>query len=298
MLTDLDQPFSLSIDKISLTCNDPNPDQVEKTCHRLAEAANTGTNGIKIRSSRWHRFECALPIPDRAGTFLIQAGPRYPGFSDYRFEFNPSVIGATAIAYASSVIGSLTDTAASTLFANGKVTRLDIALDLPGLSLDDVVVRSLGQRKHAVYTDGKGRLETIYLGSGKGSRTVVYKKISGDFEFLRVERRMRPNILGYELERFPNPFDRVQMISTKSLEPHLGGMIPQQFFDTVRMRGLGHAIAGMPPHQRRAVKGALADPAESLLPSMPLVWKCWSDVLKESGLDGLCGDNGNREAAE
>jgi hypothetical protein len=183
-------------------------------------------------------------------------------------------------------------------FANGKVTRIDIALDLPGLSLDKVVVRSLGQRKHGVYTDGKGRLETIYLGSTKANRTAVYTKIKKDIEFLRVERRMKPNIRGHQLVRLSNPFDKVQMISTDSLSPHLDGMVPRQFFDSVRVRGIGHAIRELSPRQRREIKAALADPQESLLPPMSLVWNVWPHVLNQSGLGGLCGPIGSSEAAE
>ena len=80
-----------------------------------------------------------------------------------------------------------------------KLTRIDVALDLPGLSLDEVIVRSKGQRKHGVYTSQTSRLETLYLGSVKSNRTVAYTKVKGAIEFHRIERRMRPNIWGQEL---------------------------------------------------------------------------------------------------
>jgi hypothetical protein len=298
MSSDFEPFFSLAIDKISLTCNDTNPDQVQEVCDRLLDSANRPFSGIHIKSGRRHRLQCAIPIPNSTGSFLMQAGSRHSDISDYRFECNPAIIGPEGLSYASSFINSVIDMGANALFANGKVTRIDIALDLLGLSLEHTVVRSRGQWKHAVFTDGKGRIESIYLGSVKANRTVVYKKTRGDCDFLRVERRMKPNIRGSELFRLPNPFDKVQMISTNSLIPHLGGMIPSQFFDSVRMRGIGHVIAELPPRQRRAIKQVLADPEESLLPSMPLVWNVWPHVLNGCGLGALCQSIGRSEAAE
>lgn len=298
MQTDLEQTFGLSIDKISLTCNDTQQSRVQDTCHRLLEAANSGFSGLQVKSSRWHHIQCAMPIPNSNGTLLFQAGSRLPGISDYRFEFNPSIIGPEGLNYANSFIDSMTDFGANALFAIGKVTRVDIALDLPGLSLDEVAVRSLGQRKHAVYTGHKSRLETVYLGSSKANRTVVYTKFNDETEFLRVERRMKPNIRGQDLPQLPNPFDKVQMISTDSLLPYLEGMIPRQFFDSVRMRGIGHVIAELPPGQRRAIKTVLSDSDQSLLPSMQLVWNVWPHVLNQSGLGALCSLPGSRKAAE
>src|SRR5260370_10633030 len=141
-----DQYFSLSIDKISLTCNDTDPTQVEKTCRHLLDAANGSFNGLRIKSSRWYQWQCAMPVPGSTSSFLIQAGPRFPGISDYRVEFNPSIIGPSGIGYARSFINSIIDVGFDTVIANGKVTRLDIALDLPGLSLENVIVRSKRQR--------------------------------------------------------------------------------------------------------------------------------------------------------
>ena len=209
------------------------------------------------------------------------------------------MIGPDGLSFVRKFIDSITGIGANALFANGKVTRIDIALDLPGMSLDEVIVRSKGQRKHGVYTSQTSRLETLYLGSVKSNRTVAYTKVKGAIEFLRIERRMKPtDIRGHELFGLTNPFDKVQMISTDALLPYLDGMVPRQFFDSVRMRGIGKVIADLPPGQRRKIKAALADPEESLLPSMPLVWSVWPHVLKQCGLGALCDQKAIREAAE
>jgi hypothetical protein len=282
-------PFDLSIDKISLTCNDIHSDLVKKSCNNLVQTSNSGFNRLQIRSGRRHDLQCTMPISGSNSPLLIQAGPRHSGISDYRFEFNPSVIGLNGLNEIRSFIDSHFEIGTQHLFSNGKITRIDLALDLDGLTLERVIVRALGCRKHSVYTGQTGEIETVYLGSGMKNRVVAYTKESlGETAFLRLERRMKPYIRGHDLWAMPNPFTKVQMVSTDSLRPHLDGMIPQQFFDRVRLRGIGHAVAELPWKQRKAIIGAMANPANSLLPSIEQVWKRWPGLLRQSGLGALC----------
>jgi hypothetical protein len=299
MHTVSEKPFRLFIDKISLTCNETDPNRVDETCRRLIKLADTSFT-MNIKSGLRHRLQCAIRIPGCTPSLLFQAGPRHSDISHYRFELNPSLIGPEGLDQISSFIDTVTDTGSKVLFANGKVTRIDIALDLMGLSLDEVIVRSMGQRKHGVYTNGGGRPETVYLGSAKANRTVAYTKNDEDEDtkFLRIERRMKPYCQGHELPLLPNPFSKVQMISTKSLLPHLDGMIPRQFFDSVRLRGLGHALADLPPGQRRKIKSVMADPDQSLLPSIATIWKGWPHLLNDTGLGHLCQAIRDQQAAE
>ena len=53
---------------------------------------------------------------------------------------------------------------------------------------------------------------------------------------LRVERRIHPRCRASQLQFLPNPFNVIQMVHTDSLRPLLTGMIPDQFFDSVRVR--------------------------------------------------------------
>jgi hypothetical protein len=298
MRIDSQRPYSLSIDKISLTCSDTHPDLVERSCNQLLQTGTSGFSGLQIRSGRRHHLQCTLPINGSSSSLLIQAGPRHSGISDYRFEFNPSVIGRDGLDQLRSFIDSQFETGTRHLFSNGKITRIDLALDLDGLALEQVIVRGLGSRKHSVHTGQNGEIETCYLGSGTKNRVVAYTKESEDAtKFLRLERRMKPYFNGCELRTMPNPFTKVQMVSTNSLLPHLDGMIPRQFFDSVRMRGIGRAIAELPPKQRKSIKNVMADPSNSLMPSIEQVWDSWPDLLYQSGLGALCGLSESRAAA-
>lgn len=177
------------------------------------------------------------------------------------------------------------------LLRDSVFTRVDHALDIPGLSVDAILARSRGARAHGIYSNPRGTPETQYLGKTKSNQSVVYTKNTDDGPMLRTERRTHPGCHGSELQFLPNPFRVIQMVHTDSLRPLLTGMIPDQFFDSVRVRGFTHVLATLPPAQRRAIKAVLRDPAKSLLPSMDEVWRTWPDVLKSSGLGFLVDDS-------
>ena len=107
---------------------------------------------------------------------------------------------------------------------------------------------------------------------------------------MRVERRLHPKCRGSQLASLPDPFRVVQMVHTDSLRPFLNGMIPNQFFDSIRIRGFTHVLATLPPAQRRAIKAVLKDPAQSALPSTEEVWRSWPELLRTSGLGFLMPD--------
>ncbi len=88
------------------------------------------------------------------------------------------------------------------------------------------------------------------------------------------------------------------MVSTGSLKPHLSGMIPAHFFDVLRLRGLNRSVADLSPKQRKAIKAAFANPANSVLPANEQVWAEWPDLLHRTGIGPLCIKTENLEAAE
>jgi hypothetical protein len=162
-----------------------------------------------------------------------------------------------------------------------------------------VIVRSSRSRKHGVYTSSQGKIETTYLGSGVKNRTVTYSKPSNGEVKLRVERRMKPYCRGGELFDLPNPFTAVQMVGTASLIPHLGGMVPEQFFDSVRLRGLSRVLSQLPRKQQANIRSVFKDSAHSMMPSHEKIWAQWPALLHRSGLAyfiGLVGADAKRES--
>ncbi len=271
----LDDPWTLSIDKISLVRYDPSPANAIDNCDRLIAAFEAGRfPGAMLKSGRRHRIQLAIPILDNgslSGRLLIQAGPRFTGLCDYRMEFNPANLGIDGVDHIIAILDSIFVQGGRHLLRNSFVTRVDLALDLHGLSADQVIVRSSRQRAHGIFSDQRGIPKNIYLGKPKSNQTAIYT---------------RNNDL-------PDPFRSVKMVHTDSLRPLLIGMIPDQFFDSVRVRGFTHVLATLPPAQRRAIKAALKDPEQSRLPSTDEVWRSWPQLLRNSGFGFLLENIGD-----
>jgi len=295
MKHDLNQFWTLSIDKISLVRYDPSPANVVGNCDRLIAAFESGQfPGAMLKDGRRHRIQLAIPIfvgESQAGLLLIQAGSGFTGICDYRLEFNPANLGLVGVDLVLAILDSIFFQGGHHLLRNSFVTRIDLALDLPGLSADQVIVRSSRQRIHGVFSNQQGIPKTIYLGRPKSNQTAAYTRNTAQGSSLRLERRMKPGCRGHELIFLPDPFAAIKMVHTDSLLPLLDGMIPDQFFDSVRVRGFGHVLARLPSPQRRAIKTVLKDPSRSRLPSTAKIWTGWPRLLIESGFDFLITDS-------
>jgi hypothetical protein len=286
-----DQPPVLSIDKIAFTLEEPNSNIVDAACHSLVELVDSGQlSGSRWKPGRRYKIHATVPVHGddhrEAGTASVQVGPRFLGIPAVRVECNPSKLGPKGMAYVMATTRTILAFGDSPSLSRGMITRIDLALDLPGLCNDQVIVRNKGQRKHGVFSDQKGRIETQYLGGSRSNQTVAYTRRHKmtDEQSLRIERRLKPRCYGFHLADLNDPFQKIQLIRTQSLLPHLGGMNPEHFFDSVRLRGFGHVVAKLPPAQRRAIKSVLKDADSSLLPSTNVTWSSWPRVIDDSGL--------------
>lgn len=276
-------PFKITIDKLSITKSDFGADHARIACNRLIEMAEHNPLKLRLKAGHRHHLQGELKITGSNSPLLIQAGARHSGISDYRIELNPSKLATVGLEEVREFLDNITFIGFQEFFNAGKVTRIDVALDLPGLTLEDVTIRSKGQRKHGLFSGAGGKLETIYLGSPRANGSVAYVREDddGDNE-LRIERRLKPNCLGSDLRFLPNPFHKIELVSTASIVCHLTGMIPQQFFDSVRLRGVRAVLKTLPRKQRQAILTTLSDPSKSLLPPMNLIWQRWHSLLWES----------------
>jgi hypothetical protein len=286
----LHQPWTLSIDKISLVRYDPSPANVIDNSDRLIAAFDSGQfPDAMLKSGRRHLVQLTIPIQSnglQSGRLLIQAGPRFTGLCDYRLEFNPANLGFDGVDHIIAILDSIFVRGGHHLIRNSFVTRIDLALDLLGLSADQVIVRSSRQRTHGIFSNQHGIPETVYLGKPKSNQTAIYTRNNDNGPSLRVERRIKPKCHGSQLAFLPDPFRVIKMVRTDSLRPLLNGMIPG-------VRGFTHVLATLPPAQRRAIKAALKDPAQSQLPSTAEVWRTWPQLLKGSGFGFLLEKDGD-----
>ena len=122
---------------------------------------------------------CLLKLPFDAasqGTVCLEAGPRWPGQASYRIDFNPSKLSKDGRLQLKAFLDPRIDADPVEFFRDGRVTRVDLAVDLPGFHLEDFIVRSSRLQKHGVYADRYGLIRTTYLGTPTSSRVVAYEK--------------------------------------------------------------------------------------------------------------------------
>lgn len=242
----------LLIDKIAVTFDDPDPAKVSAIVTTLVSKAKAAFKGADVRRSDTYAAFVTIPIPENDPTksqkLVLQVGPYDPAWSSYRIEFNPSKVGPEGVADLDLILTSALGIDAATFLSEGNITRLDLAVDLPGITVDDVIVRSRSQRKHAVYSDQKGRPVTAYLGGARSDRTVTYDKPSGSGlpTSLRIKRRVRPKCMGRDLPMLPDPFAKLVLTRTEPLKALLAPVEPIYFFDSARVRGINRAIARLP----------------------------------------------------
>jgi hypothetical protein len=223
---------------------------------------------------------------------VIEVVARFPGIAGLRVDFKPAKAGPNGISDVIALLDLITPMGGRHIITSGTFTRCDIAIDIWGKSVDEVLVSSKRSQKAGVYTNRHGIPETVYMGTVRSDRTVAYSKThkkTGQ-KSLRVERRIKRRCKGHELPDMLDPFRIVRLIHTDAILPALDGLIPQMFFDSVRLRGLNRVLATLPPAQRRSIKAIISDPAQSLLPSSAQIWRGWRDLLEGSGLGFLLPD--------
>lgn len=276
------------IDKISVNYNEPDPVIVDAVALTLRNAVASAFPGSVVRYSAAYSAFVLIPIPlndpTRREKLVLQAGPYDPGRSSYRIEFNPSKVGPQGVADLDLILTSAFGIPAATFLGEGRISRVDLAVDIPGLTVEDVIVRSRSLRKHGFFSDQRGRPVTAYLGGARSNRTVTYDKSVGRNQapVLRLERRILPKCFGHELPSLADPFSKLVLVRTEPLKPLLLPAAPTLFFDSARMRGINRAMASLPSPQRKAIDKALKQPGITIIGDD--IWKVWPEALQASGL--------------
>jgi len=282
---------SFKLDKLSVCYNEPNQDNVKATCGLLLDDKYTkSVPGLKITKSPRYAVSCRIKVPysepcDDPQTVIFEAGPYLPGVASYRLELNPDKICKAGWDDLHTLLTSCIDVDPIALFRKGKITRLDVALDLPGLSLEQIIVRTSKLQKHGLYSDRYGNPETSYIGTPRSRRVVAYNKPTMDKTgtLLRVEIRLKPQCLGMQIASLPNPFEKVELIPA-NFPYSTALLIPSQFFaDSIRIGGLKRAIFPLCEKDAKSLKNAY-EMATSILPSTDALWANWPQTLVSYGL--------------
>ena len=124
---------------------------------------------------------------------------------------------------------------------------MDIAIDILGVDIEDMMVWNTAARRTRMYTGEHGCLETYYLGSPGSQRSfAIYDKRAEmekngidmdlpDGPIVRIEARLRPSVYWRDMSELANPFAKLNVASYASIgaldvETHL-------FLESCRLRG-------------------------------------------------------------
>jgi hypothetical protein len=130
--------YKISLDRLTICFNEPNAESVKKSAGLLLDDHYTKSIlGMKVTKNQRYHVSCSIPSPIETNgprhTVCFEAGPRHPGQASFRLDFNPSRFVPDAILELGVFINGIIDADDLVFFRCGKITRCDVALDMPAL---------------------------------------------------------------------------------------------------------------------------------------------------------------------
>jgi hypothetical protein len=245
------KPPQLFIDKISMTFGVQDAEHQKYISGQLIDLPKDHTTGWISATKGAYLYAARLHPPSgssgKAATpwasdyVFLQAHPRNGQGGFLRIEWNPARFSPTQMANVVAQFDDYLDLPWFT-FWEAKVTRLDIAVDLPGIRVGDYVFdRKQSPIRQCILR--KAHLETIYLGKRARGQARVYDKqaqLGGDPSAIltRVEIAAAPNRIAEALYDLKNPFLSLQVYDLKKADLQLGAPHTRALHLALRTQGL------------------------------------------------------------
>jgi hypothetical protein len=234
-----------------------------------------------VHDKKWPLLQCRMSFQDKT-TFAL------------RIEFSPIDLGIKGMDELHSVLVSLVDGGWSYFVTHGRVTMIEVTVDLPGINMEQFsVLPKQGTVSRAWGSNGK--LETTVLGKAAGNQTKIYDRgkkrkakgqgWSGPIT-TRVERKLRPQpkLQLADLASLKNPFADITLlpsaIGPPPDEPDTKEYLWTLFQDSIQIRGLVAALKLLPEVKRTTYRKWLAQhPAEWWKPHV--IWSHWPKYISD-----------------
>jgi len=253
------QPPDVFIDKISMTFDIINEGHEQGLFQQIIEMPKdleTGWySGVKGAYKGAVRIHAPVGGHDHVLSpwskpyMLVQVHPKNGEGGYLRIEWNPAKFDAAQKKYLFKQLDDFLDLAPS-IVGKAKVTRVDVAVDLPGIQIGDYAFeRPKSPIRHLIYR--KGRLETLYLGTKAKGQFCIYDKGAqlGDKTkvLTRVEARACPNLAAADLHAMKNPLVLIQVYDIATAKLQLGKPLTSTLHRAVRAEGLHGPMTDFPP---------------------------------------------------
>lgn len=276
------------IDKLSVTFNIPHG-HGPIFYQSLTAALSVTAIFQSAKNNSRYKFTRNISLSSCAERVLINAGPKHPGCPDCRLEFNPSKLGWQGVNDLDFVLLELFPGGWDYVWTHGQITRIDIAIDLPGVRVEDFHVLPHTSLTYKTY-GRNGLCETIYIGKPKGNQFRIYDKtgeqkangIKTTTQITRVEKILRViSISPSELHDLANPFSGLVLVAKTPLAPvNENPKAWAMFLDSVQVRGLGPALALLSKTRRTTYRKHIA--AQSLPWWKPEeIWFNWKHTASD-----------------
>ncbi len=219
-----------------------------------------------------------------------------------RFEFNPYHVGPDGVEVFRTHLLKITGGLVTyeSLAFGGKVTRLDIAIDLVNIDLEDLLISTSKPGVTSGYFNPSGKAETKYLNvNTKGSNLYVYDRKAkllkdlekgsvdalefGETKLTRVEVRTSTEKPLAELSSLTNRLKKIDLIDIEAVEPPEEEHHWKMFQDSCRYRGLAGALSQLPNSLSAKYEDAITS-ASGQLWKPETLWGTWPQVVEGSGL--------------
>jgi hypothetical protein len=294
------------IDKISITYIIGDPDLeavvVQSLLQEIEDGGHWQSGAFKIGSVAY-QASAKLMIPSSSHTVLVQAGPKKKTTTHaLRLEFNPAVLGAPGIAFLKTQLEALVLDGLSftDIIVNGKVTRVDIAVDIVGVHLADLLILVNSGGKQHWYLSEEGKPETGYLGMKKSDQNAKWKTYNkrkqakdqskapveqayGGLSHTRIEYTYTTNKSFLDLATLDNRFTEISLAypkAPKGVKPYAWAF----FIDSCSMRGQPAALAILPDGKLRKSYQKALDAAHASFWRPDKIWETWPNAISDSGL--------------
>jgi hypothetical protein len=287
------KPF---IDKISVVL-DPASEQDAHDIHAELFSVLDDVEVFKDggKGAKWGPYKIAkrLKLPnlvDERKYPLLQYAYSGKEAIQLRLEFVPVDLGWEGMKWLHASLGMI-DGGWSYFIKHGRITRLDVTVDVPGVRMDEFHFLPQ-QALTTMQWNVQGHLQSLVFGKKQGNRTVIYSRDkkrlakgqnwTGEPE-VRIERRLTnlKNQKVSSLPRLANPFSPMQMTLNMPAPPSDGKAWEWSMFeDSVKARGLNAALSLLPEERRTKYRKHLAAHPEPWW-DPDLIWAQWPAMLDE-----------------
>lgn len=177
----------------------------------------------------------------------------------------------------------------------GRISRIDVAVDIPEITMDSVWVLPKKAGETHYWRSNKG-IETVKWGKSKGNETLIYSRKAkreaqgqqwDKHADVRIERRLRnQNMPLSSLACISNPFDGIAMVVAIPKPPPIktnSAYVWSLFTDAVKVRGLTPALNLLPGNRKAEFRKHIKNNQISWW-QPDAIWMGWEPMLNELGL--------------